>query len=85
MERALDEALIALGMPVPDSALARQARELIADIGIAGTVLAYPRLTFKRDFAAAFADQALRKPASRAAAMVAEGMLDAIAQAPFDS
>ena len=29
----IDAALAALGMPVPDSALAKQARELIADVG----------------------------------------------------
>jgi HD domain len=46
---------------------------------------AYPRLDFKRDFAALFADQASRKPTCRAAKMVASGMLEEIAQAPFDS
>ena len=48
-------------------------------------IAAYPRLDFKRDFATHFADQARRKPTSRAAAMVAAGMLDAIALAPFES
>ena len=52
---------------------------------IPGVLAAYPRLTFKRDFAALFADQASRKPSSKAAGMVSEGMLEAIAQAPFDS
>ena len=46
---------------------------------------AYPRLEFKRDFAAAFRDQAARKPSCIAAEMVATGMLEEIAQAPFDS
>jgi len=46
---------------------------------------AYPRLTFKRDFAAAFVDQATRKPRCTVAAMVNAGKLDAIAKAPFDS
>lgn len=52
---------------------------------VAGVLAAYPRLDFKRDFAALFADQAARKPTCRAAAMAAAGMLEAIAQAPFDS
>jgi hypothetical protein len=46
---------------------------------------AYPRLTFKRDFAAAFVDQASRKPTCRVAEMVRTGKLDAIANAPYDS
>jgi hypothetical protein len=46
---------------------------------------AYPRVDFKREFSALFADQASRKPTSKAAAMAAAGMLEAIAQAPFDS
>ena len=46
---------------------------------------AYPRLDFKREFAVRFADQASRKPTSKAAGMVNEGLLEAIAQAPFDS
>jgi hypothetical protein len=46
---------------------------------------AYPRLTFKRDFAAAFVDQASRKPGCSVARMVATGKLDAIAKAPFES
>jgi hypothetical protein len=46
---------------------------------------AYPRLTFKRDFAAAFVDQASRKPACRVAEMVRTGKLEAIANAPYDS
>ena len=45
---------------------------------------AYPRLDFKREFAARFLDQVTRKPASRAAEMAGEGMLDEIARAPFD-
>jgi hypothetical protein len=46
---------------------------------------AYPRLTFKRDFAAAFVDQASRKSACRVAEMVRTGKLEAIANAPYDS
>jgi hypothetical protein len=47
-------------------------------------VAAYPRVDFKREFAAAFADQASRKPTCRAAEMVTAGMLQEIADAPFD-
>jgi hypothetical protein len=46
---------------------------------------AYPRLDFKREFAARFVDQAVRKPTCRVAEMVNTGKLEAIAQAPFDS
>ena len=46
---------------------------------------AYPRLEFKREFAALFVDQAARKPTCRVAEMVRTGKLDAIANAPFDS
>ena len=46
---------------------------------------AYPRLEFKREFAALFVDQASRKPTCRVAEMVNAGKLEAIAQAPFDS
>ena len=46
---------------------------------------AYPRLAFKHDFAAAFRDQAGRKPHCRVAEMVRTGKLEAIARAPFDS
>jgi len=52
---------------------------------IPAVVAAYPRLDFKRDFAAAFVDQATRKPACRVAEMVATGKLEAIANAPFES
>ena len=52
---------------------------------IAPILAAYPRLTFKRDFAAAFQDQASRKPKCRVAEMVRTGKLEAIANAPFDS
>jgi hypothetical protein len=45
---------------------------------------AYPRLDFKREFGRLFLDQASRKPGCRAAAMVAAGMLERIAAAPFD-
>jgi hypothetical protein len=46
---------------------------------------AYPRLDFKREFAAAFADQASRKPTCTVAAMVRTGKLEAINRAPYDS
>jgi HD domain-containing protein len=46
---------------------------------------AYPRLDFKREFAARFVDQVSRKPTSVAAGMAARGILEEIAQAPFDS
>lgn len=52
---------------------------------IPAVIAAYPRLDFKREFAAAFADQATRKPACRVAEMVAAGTLEAIEAAPFDS
>lgn len=52
---------------------------------IPAIVGAYPRLEFKRDFAALFVDQASRKPTCRVAEMVNTGKLDAIARAPFDS
>lgn len=46
---------------------------------------AYPRLEFKREFGALFADQAARKPACSVARMVASGKLAAIDRAPYDS
>ena len=52
---------------------------------IPGLLAAYPRLDFKREFAARFVDQAARKPTCRVAEMVNSGKLEAIAQAPFDS
>ena len=52
---------------------------------IPGLLAAYPRLDFKREFAALFVDQASRKPTCRVADMVNTGKLEAIAQAPFDS
>ena len=52
---------------------------------VAPVLAAYPRLTFKRDFAAAFVDQASRKPGCSVARMVATGKLEAIANAPFES
>jgi hypothetical protein len=60
----------------------------LADVrptSVAPILDAYPRLTFKRDFAAAFVDQASRKPHCRVAEMVRTGKLEAIANAPFDS
>ena len=52
---------------------------------IPGLLAAYPRLDFKREFTALFVDQASRKPTCPAADMVATGMVDEIARAPFDS
>jgi HD domain len=46
---------------------------------------AYPRLDFKRDFGALFADQAARKPTCTVAKMVRTGKLEAINRAPYDS
>lgn len=52
---------------------------------VPGVLAAYPRLDFKREFGALFADQAARKPSCAVAAMVATGKLEAIERAPFDS
>jgi hypothetical protein len=52
---------------------------------IAGVISAYPRLEFKRAFTALLVDQASRKPTCPAAEMIAAGILDEIAQAPFES
>jgi HD superfamily phosphodiesterase len=46
-------------------------------------VEAFPRLDFKREFSAQFADQAARKPGCRVAEMVAAGSLARIQAAPF--
>ena len=46
---------------------------------------AYPRVDFKREFTALIVHQASRKPTCPAAEPVATGMLEEIAQAPFDS
>lgn len=46
---------------------------------------AYPRLEFKREFGALFADQATRKPTCSVARMMASGKLEAINRAPYDS
>jgi len=52
---------------------------------VQGLLTAYPRLDFKRVFASLFADQVARKPTCKAAVMAASGMLEQIANAPFDS
>jgi hypothetical protein len=52
---------------------------------VRGLLAAYPRIGFKREFTGLIVDQASRKPSCPAAAMVATGMLEEIAQAPFDS
>ena len=52
---------------------------------VAPILAAYPRLTMKRDFAAAFVDQASRKPGCSVTRMVATGKLEAIGNAPFES
>lgn len=60
----------------------------IADVRAAlvpPVLAAYPRLDFKREFAALFADQAARKPTCRVAEMVRAGKLAAIAAAPFET
>jgi len=60
----------------------------LADVGpaiIPGLLAAYPRLDFKREFTALLVDQVSRKPACPAAAMIAAGILEEIAQAPFES
>ena len=62
--------------------------ERFTDVGsaiITSLLAAYPRLDFKREFAARFAEQVARKPNSRAAEMAAGGILEEIAQAPFES
>jgi len=46
---------------------------------------AYPRIDFKQEFTALVVDQASRKPTCPAAEMIASGILDEIAQTPFDS
>ena len=51
---------------------------------VPGLLAAYPRLDFKRRFTALLVDQASRKPSCPAAAMIATGILEEIAQAPFD-
>jgi hypothetical protein len=55
-------------------------RAIVPDV-----LAAYPRLDFKREFGALFADQAARKPACSVARMMASGKLAAIDRAPFDS
>lgn len=60
----------------------------VADVrpsSIPPILAAYPRLDFKVRFAAAFVDQASRKPACRVAEMVRTGKLAAIEAAPYDS
>jgi hypothetical protein len=46
---------------------------------------AHPRIDFKRQFTARLIDQASRKPTCPAAEMIATGILEEIARAPFDS
>lgn len=52
---------------------------------VPAVLAAYPRLDFKRDFGAMFADQAARKPTCSVARMMATGKLKAINRAPYDS
>jgi hypothetical protein len=52
---------------------------------VAQVLGAYPRLAFKREFGALFADQAARKPTCSVARMMATGKLEAINRAPYDS
>jgi hypothetical protein len=51
---------------------------------IPGLLAAYPRFDFKREFTALLIGQASRKPTCPAAEMIATGILDEIAKAPFD-
>jgi hypothetical protein len=55
----------------------------VAPATVPPVLAAYPRLDFKRKFAALFMDQAGRKPHCRVAEMVRAGKLAAIAAAPF--
>ena len=85
-----DEALTGLGMRVPDSAPAGTdvTGHRFAEVrpeSIPGLLAAYPRLDFKRKFTALVVDQASRKPTCPAAEMIAAGILEEIAHAPFDS
>jgi hypothetical protein len=50
---------------------------------VSSVLAAYPRLDFKREFAALFVDQAARKPHCRVAEMVRTGKVAAIEAAPF--
>jgi len=52
---------------------------------IPGLLAAYPRVDFKREFTALLIDQASRKPTCPVAEMIGTGILEEIAQAPFDS
>jgi len=52
---------------------------------IPGLLAAYPRVDFKREFTALLVDQASRKPTCPAAEMIATGILEEIARAPFES
>jgi len=56
----------------------------VREASIEPVLAAYPRLDFKREFGALFADQAARKPGCRVAEMVSSGKLEAIERAPFD-
>jgi len=57
----------------------------IRPASVPAIVAAFPRLEFKRDFAAMFVDQATRKPHCTVGTMVNGGKLAAIAKAPFES
>lgn len=62
--------------------------ERLADVRpaiIPALLAAYPRLAFKQEFTALLVDQATRKPTCPAAEMIAAGILEEIARAPFDS
>ena len=98
----MDEALTRLGMPVPDSALARRARQLITDVAApflvnhsvrvyawAVELARHDRLRFDPEilYVSSMLPVACRMSPGRLQAGVrrAEGMLEEIAQAPFDS
>ena len=57
----------------------------VAPATASAILAAYPRLDFKIAFAAAFRDQAARKPSCRVAEMVRAGKIAAIENAPFES
>jgi hypothetical protein len=52
---------------------------------VPGLLDTYPRVDFKREFTQRLVDQASRKPTCPAVEMIAAGILEEIANAPFDS
>lgn len=75
-------------VPLWDSAGTDVTGNRFADVRpaiISELLAAHPRLDFKRAFTGLLVDQASRKPTCPAAKMIAEGILEEIAQAPFES